>query len=217
MCVCVCIRVCTCVCMLALVNAIPIYHGCGVFSPFQVSCHNFFNASSTQFNPKTSNGHNAFFPMPFYTPTSAVLDMVLSNVSYNISGKHNRLALEVLLVHGPAVSGGGISQRYSADDEYTPSVFYNTIYNIEQNQSSSPGYVTWKAISYMDGMRISSNSQQMSYNPDPAGSGPLQDFKLPESLARAVYGDRPVEVKRMFLVFGSSGADLSLNAQYFTW
>lgn len=106
---------------------------------------------------------------------------------------------------------------YSADDEYTPSVFYTTIYNIEQNESSSPGYMSWKGISYLDGERISSSSQQMSYNPDPAGSKPLQDFKLPESLARAVYGDTPVEVKRMFLVFGSSGADLDLNAGYFTW
>ena len=177
----------------------------------------FCNASSAQFDPKTADGHESFFPMPFYTPTSAVLDMVLSNIAYNISGKHNRLALEVLLVHGSAVSGGGIDQRYSMDDEYTPSVFYNTIYNIEQNQSSLPGYMTWKGISYMDSSRISSSSQQMSYNPDPAGSAPLQDFKLPESLARAVYGDSPVEVKRMFLVFGTSGADLYLNSKYFTW
>ena len=186
----------------------------GVFSS---SCHNVCYSLSAQFDPKAGNGHETFFPMPFYTSTSAVLDIILSNIMYNISGKHNRLALELLLVHGPSVSGGGISQRYSFDDEYTPSVFYSTIYDIERNGSSSPGYVTWKGISYMDGSRISSNSQQMSYNPDPTGKAPLQNFQLPGSLARAVFGDRPVEVKRMFLVFGTSGADRSLNAQYVTW
>ena len=172
---------------------------------------------SGQFDPKDTEGQASYFPTPFYTPTSMVLDLTLSHIKYsNHTTGHlpnTRLAMEVLVVHGPGVDAGKIVERFNYDDEYTPSVFYATSYNVKHN--TTEGYILWKAISYEDSGRKSSASQQALYN-FPQDNGNVS--KIPPSLASAFFGGRDdVMVKRMFLVFGTEGDEQSLNGDYFTW
>lgn len=171
---------------------------------------------SLKFDPKVESGHASYFPTPFFTPTSMVLDTVLSNIKYSNHTRaaipDTRLALEMLVVHGPGVDPGEVVQRFNSDDEYTPSVFYTTIYNIKHNSSGTNGYMVWKAISYEDDSRKSSASEQAFYNFQSENPS-----DIPPSLAQAFFGNHNVTIRRMFMVFGTDGDEQGLRGSHFTW
>lgn len=154
-----------------------------------------------------------YFPGTVFTENSTTFDLEIQNFSYQLSTSKkpsSRLALELLLVHGPDTLNGSVSVTRTIDDEHTPSVFQTFQYLFGD---SHIGYLQWKPISYQSSDRASTSSQQANVVfADESTIDPL-----PPSLASALFNSSTVNVTRMFMVFGSSGDDSYLNSNYMTW
>ena len=139
-----------------------------------------------------------------------MFDLVIENPLYMLSYNRSRIALEVLVVHGPNVTNGSVNISKTLDDEYTPSVFKAFSYLFGSN-----GYFQWKPISYQSQTRQTTKAQQanMVYAPD--------DFveEIPPSLASAVFGNdsHELNVTRWFMVIGTPKDQSYINSNYSTW
>lgn len=151
-----------------------------------------------------------YFPKTQFTENSTVFDLVIENPLYMLSYNRSRIALEVLVVHGPNVTNGSVNISKTLDDEYTPSVFKAFSYLFGSN-----GYFQWKPISYQSQTRQTTKAQQanMVYAPD--------DFveEIPPSLASAVFGNdsHELNVTRWFMVIGTPKDQSYINSNYSTW
>lgn len=128
----------------------------------------------------------------------------------NSSHPGGRLALELLLVHGPNTTNGSIEKSRTIDDEHTPSVFETLAY-----QFGKKGYLQWKPISYQTSDRSSTKAQQANYVY--ANGTACNVSRLPPSLASALFDVHTVNATWFFMVFGTSGDDSALNSTYMTW
>jgi len=161
----------------------------------------------------TDDARLPYFPGTVFTENSTTFDLEIQNFFYRLSTSKkpsSRLALELLLVHGPDTSNGSVSVTRTIDDEHTPSVFQTFQYLFGD---SHIGYLQWKPISYQNSDRASTSSQQANVV---FADGSTID-PLPPSLASALFNSSTVNVTRMFMVFGSSGDDSYLNSDYMTW
>lgn len=138
---------------------------------------------------------------------------MITKFNYQLPNKQSRLALEVDLVRGPGMSGfGKFDQKFSRDDEYTPSIFYTDFYSFGGDEGS--GYIRWKPITYLTHHRKSSRSQQANAV---MGKSVNSTEELPGSLARAIFGDSDYHATTMYLVFGTAKEDDALNSGTYTW
>ena len=159
-----------------------------------------------------------------------MVDIIFQNFKFNLTcddddDKCSRLALEMLIVHGPQVQNGSSSVHKYLDDEFTPSVFSSWTYGVQGKSQVDPGlkgYLHWKPISYEDSDRKSTTSQQINIlSGGNDSSCTISD--LPASLATALFGvrvndsTRMSNVTRWFAVFGTDGDDSNLSPSYATW
>lgn len=170
-------------------------------------------------NIPTSGGRLSYFPKTLYSENSTTFDFVFRNFEYsNISRnkkdsnlKYGRLVLEMLFVHGQ-LKNGSVKERFSKDDEYTPSVFITNNYLFGGN-GTFDGFLQWKPISYLSGSRKSTQSQQANLI-----NGEIGDVDIPPSLAYALYGSENAGiVQPVYMVYGTGGDDNNPNADYVSW
>ena len=168
-----------------------------------------------------------YFPKSILTINNTALDFVMKNFTYRLKDskngddsyyKTNRLALELMIIHGPQVTNGSVSKLKNFDDEYTPAMF--TTYNYQfgrgsHDSASFLGYLQWKPVTYTSGGRTSTSSQQVNLA-DTSGVTSF-DSSVPDGLALAVFGQRASNVTLVYLVFGTSGDDSALSTPYLTW
>ena len=168
---------------------------------------------SFQVNPRHNEDYErGYFPKPWYTANSTTFDLMMKNFVYRLPGKASRLALEIELVQGLGVADNGtLGQKYSKDDEYTPSIFYTRFFSFGGEQGH--GHVRWKPITYITRHRKSSESQQANA----VLGGPVNETELPGSLARAIFGDDYSHRTTIYLVFGTEKDDNGLNSGMYTW
>lgn len=133
----------------------------------------------------------------------------------NLEDPKSRLALEVDLVQGPALSNcGKLGQKYSKNDEYTPSIFYTNFFSFGGEQDH--GYIRWKPITYITHHRKSSESQQANAVLGNATIAAEQG-ELPGGLARAIFGSNYSCATTIYLVFGTEKDDSALNSGMYSW
>ena len=168
---------------------------------------------SFQVNPRHNEDYErGYFPKPWYTANSTTFDLMMKNFVYRLPGEASRLALEIELVQGLGVANNGtLGQKYSKDDEYTPSIFYTRFFSFGGEQGH--GHVRWKPITYITRHRKSSESQQANA----VLGGPVNETELPGSLARAIFGDDYSHRTTIYLVFGTEKDDNGLNSGMYTW
>ena len=176
-----------------------------------------------------------FFPKPQISENATLIDLVIQNFTFTLTGsddddddddtKASRLALEVIIIHGAQVNNGSSTLDEYLDDEYTPSIFSSWSYNVSgkdtQEFEDMGGYVHWKPISYQDGSRKSTISQQVNV----VVAGDSQECileSIPKGLARALFGEqvdslRVSNITRWFVVFGTEGDDDFFSPEYSTW
>lgn len=165
-----------------------------------------------------------YFPKTQFTDTSAVFDIVSENYLYAHRNAYSRLALEMILIHGPNVKNGSITMEKTPDDEYTPSVFTTYTYhttgkNLSHQNASAGGFAQWKPISYQSSSRKSTESQQVTVMP----TGHISECvvkEVPHGLASALFGNNVSHVgnvTRWFVVFGTPGDESYINSTYNTW
>ena len=148
------------------------------------------------------------FPHTHYTENSTTFDLTFQNFPYKHTS--SRIVLEMYVVPGPAFQArGDIQSNRNIDDEYTPSVFETYTYLFGSS------YIQWKPISYQDGSRASTASQQANYLTY-QGLLPSDRGQLPQGLASAVFGP-DANVTRFYMVIGTSGDNTYLSSEYFTW
>ena len=136
--------------------------------------------------------------------------MVIHGYPYK-NGTDRRLAVEVEMIQGLGVGKhGSVGEKYSKDDEYTPSVFYTNFFSFSGAEGN--GYVLWKPITYLNTDRVSSHSQQANYV-----KGNTTKDDLPPSLALAIYGNEYSNATTLYLVFGTEKDDSALNNGFYTW
>ena len=164
-----------------------------------------------------------YFPKTLFTENSTTFDIISEN--YPFKTKFGRLALEMMIIHGPNVENGSIDILRYSDDEYTPSVFstytYKTSGNSKNPNEYQGGYVQWKPISYQDDGRKSTASQQVTVQPAKSSSLCMVN-EIPVGLASALYGMNVTEsivsnVTHWFVVFGTSGDETFINSSHNTW
>lgn len=173
---------------------------------------------------KTGSERLGYLPKTLYTENSTVFDLLIRNFNYTHNySDNNRLALELLLVHGPQTSNGSVSFSRSFDDEYTPSVFETYKYlfgreNTTNTTSTSEGFMVWKPISYQSKGRKSTSSQQANVVMAEGSAQPQMGAKVPHGLASALFNSSTVSnITRMFIVFGTQGDETFINSGYMTW
>jgi len=119
--------------------------------------------------------------------------------------------VEVEVVQGLAAGDrGSVGEKYSKDDEYTPSVFYTNFFAFGGTEGT--GYVLWKPITYLNSDRVSSHSQQAN-----CVKGNTSNEELPPSLAQAIYGNDHGNTTTLYIVFGTEKDDSALNNGFYTW
>lgn len=157
------------------------------------------------------------FPKTLYTVNSTYFDFVFSNFNYstNLDDEDNgRLVLEMQLVYG-GLTPGQLQEKFSRDDEYTPSVFitYNQLFDDDYSQ----GYLQWKPISYLSSKRKSTQSQQALSNDKCKPDIILED--LNPGLVPALYKDSidAGEIVPLYIVFGTEGDDNNPCPSYVSW
>lgn len=121
--------------------------------------------------------------------------------------------MEINVVQSDGVSNfGGLGQKYSKDDEYTPSIFYTRYFSFGGEQGH--GHVRWKPITYITHHRKSSNSQQVN---DLQSVTVNSTQKLPRSMVGAIFNNSFNSSTTIFLVFGTEKDDNALNSDMYTW
>ena len=165
-----------------------------------------------QVNPRHDEDYErGYFPKPWYTANSTTFDLMIKNFPYKLPGEASRLALEVEFVQGLKVSNvGTLDQKYSKDDEYTPSIFYTRFFSFDGEQGH--GHVRWKPITYITHHRKSSESQQANAVLGDTVNG----TDLARSLARAIFRNYSHSTT-VYLVFGTEKDDNALNSGMYTW
>ena len=121
------------------------------------------------------------------------------------------MALEVDLVQGGG-KRGTLGEKYSKDDEYTPSIFYTKFFSFDGEHGH--GHVRWKPITYLTHHRKSSASQQANAVLD---TNATNEDGLPGGLARDIFGNNHGNVTKIYLVFGTEKDDSALNSGMYTW
>lgn len=140
---------------------------------------------------------------------------MIKHFHYNLSEDASRLALEIELVQGHAVTSvSELNQKYSRDDEYTPSIFFTKYFAFGGKQGH--GHVRWKPISYITHHRKSSESQQINARPWGLINNTVEP-ELPGSLAGALFNNTYSKRTRVYLVFGTAKDDSGLNSGMYTW
>ncbi len=157
-----------------------------------------------------------YFPKTHFHENSTTFDFISDN--YTCVSNNSRLALDMILVHGPALKNGSIGIKRTSDDEYTPSVFSSYTYESEPDQKSlsDEWFFQWKPISYQDDGRKSTSSQQVAVVPT-GGWQECEMERIPESLVSQLYGEGHGNITRWFVVFGTSGDDSYISPTYNTW
>ena len=107
-----------------------------------------------------------------------------------------------------------LDEKYSKDDEYTPSIFFTKYFSFGGRQGH--GHVRWKPISYITHHRKSSESQQINVKPWGSVNNTVEP-ELPGSLARAIFNNTYSKRTRIYLVFGTAKDDGGLNSGLYTW
>ena len=190
----------------------------------------FLTLSPSQTSLAASSGYSRlpYFPKSILTVNNTAFDIVIKNFTYRLKDSNNkdesffystnRLAIELMIVHGRHVANGSVSRSMNFDDEYTPSVFTTYQYEFGRGpQASSPhlGYLQWKPVSYTSPGRASTSSQQI--NMADTSNVSFHDA-LPKGLASALFGKLPPRnITLVYMVFGTSGDDSALSPTYLTW
>ena len=120
----------------------------------------------------------------------------------NWQNPSSRLALELIIVHGSSVVNKA-QQKFTLDDEFTPSVFSTVTYLINDTSGGEGGYFQWKPISYQSDGRKSTSSQQANR-------------VYAENNTDCIVHDGPI-VRTWFMVIGTEGDDTFINSNYSTW
>lgn len=170
-----------------------------------------------QLPTSTDKARLPYFPKSLFTENSTTFDLIVEHFPYKLQYSDSaypggRLALELLLVHGPNTSNGSIEMSRTIDDEHTPSVFQTLAYRFGFGKK---GYLQWKPISYQTSSRASTKSQQANYVY--ASGTACNVSQLPPSLASALFDIHMVNATWLFMVFGTAGDDSALNSTYTTW
>lgn len=187
--------------------------------------------SQTSLATTTGLSRLPHFPKSILTVNNTAFDIVIKNFTYRLKDSNNRdksfyyntnrLAIELMIVHGPQVANGSVSRNKHFDDEYTPAVFTTYQYEFGMDSrapSSHLGYLQWKPVSYTSSGRASTSSQQINMADT---SNVLFNASLPMGLASALFGKlctgKLCNVTLVYMVFGTSGDDSALSSTYLTW